>query len=87
MRTNHSNILVAKLAVQASCCKLISASFTGGVLTGHFGLFYSEAAEQPLEVVTVSIPMPKSVGEQLEDLLLAELNNPKPITKEIKPND
>lgn len=76
MRTNPSNFLVAKLAVPASCCKLLSASFTDDVLTGHFGLFYSEAAEQPLEVVTVSIPMPKALGEQLEDLLLAELNNP-----------
>ena len=74
MRTNPSNLLVAKLAVSASCCRLLSASFTGGVLTGHFGLFYSEAAEQPLEVVTVTIPMPNAIGEQLEDLLLAELN-------------
>jgi hypothetical protein len=76
MRTNPSNFLVAKLAVQASCCKLLSASFTDDVLTGHFGLFYSAAAEQPLEVVTVSIPMPKALGEQLEGLLLAELDNP-----------
>ena len=74
MRTNPSNFLVAKLAVPASCCKLLSASFTEDVLTGHFGLFYSEAAERPLEVVTVTIPMPKALGEQLEDLLLAELN-------------